>query len=198
MQPLNVEALDVIFRQARTHSAWLDKPVTDQTLHQLYDLLKLGPTSANTSPMRVTFIKSPAAKERLKPALLPGNLDKTMAAPVCAIIADDQKFHELIPKLWPANPKFADLFTQPGKEEFTRTHTFRNSTLQGAYLIIAARALGLDAGPMSGFDNAKIDAEFFPDGHYKSNFLVNLGYGDTSKLRPRSPRLDFEEACEIL
>jgi 3-hydroxypropanoate dehydrogenase len=198
MQPLNNEALDVIFRQARTHSAWLEKSVSDQTLRELYDLLMLGPTSANTSPMRVVFVKSPAAKQRLKPALYEGNAEKTMVAPVCAIVADDQRFYEFIPKLFPQNPKFVEMFTKPGQEEFTRIHAFRNSTLQGGYLIIAARALGLDAGPMSGFNNAKVDAEFFPDGRYKSNFLVNLGYGDPSKLRPRNPRLDFDEACKII
>ena len=138
-QPLGPEALDVLFRQARTYSAWLPKPVEDDLLRQIYDLAKLGPTSANTNPMRVVFVKSREAKERLKPALMPGNVDKTMAAPVCAIVADDTRFYELVPKLWPHDPKFADLFTQPGKEDFTRAHAFRNSTLQGAYLVLAAR-----------------------------------------------------------
>lgn len=197
-QPLSPEALDTIFRQARTHNGWLPEPVEDDLLRQVYDLARMGPTSANTSPMRVVFVKSPQAKERLKPALSPGNVDKTMAAPACAIVADDMKFYEFVPKLFPHNPQFADLFTQPGKEEFTKAHAFRNSTLQGAYLIIAARALGLDCGPMSGFDNAKVDAEFFPDGRHKSNFLINLGYGDPSKLRPRGPRLEFDEACRIV
>jgi 3-hydroxypropanoate dehydrogenase len=197
-QPLNDEALDVIFRQARTHVAWLPKPVDDDLLRRVYDLAKLGPTSANTMPMRVVFVKTPEAKERLKPALMAGNVDKTMAAPACAIVANDSRFYEHIPRLFPQSPKFADMFTAPGQEEFTRTHAFRNGTLQGAYLIIAARALGLDAGPMSGFDNAKVDAEFFPDGRYLSNFLINLGYGDASKLFPRNPRLDFDEACKIV
>jgi 3-hydroxypropanoate dehydrogenase len=197
-QPLSPEALDILFREARTHNAWLPKPVDDELLRRAYDLAKLGPTSANTSPMRVVFCKSKAAKERLKPALMAGNVEKTMAAPVCAVIADDLRFYELIPKLWPHDPKFANLFTQPGKEAFTRAHAFRNSTLQGAYLILAARALGLDAGPMSGFDNEKVDAEFFPDGRFRSNFLLNLGYGDPSKLLPRSPRLEFDEACKII
>lgn len=192
------ECLDVIFRQARTHTSWLPKDVSEETLRQVYDLAKLGPTSANTMPMRILFVKSREAKERLKPALAPGNVEKTMAAPVCAIIATDMRFYEYAPRLFPVNPKFGELFTQPGKEEFTKTHAFRNATLEGAYFILAARALGLDAGPMSGFDNAKVDAEFFPDGRWQSNFLCNLGYGDLSKLHPRLPRLDFEEACKIV
>lgn len=197
-QPLSDESLDVIFRQARTHVAWLPKPVDDDLLRRVYDLAKMGPTSANTMPMRVVFVKTPEAKERLKPALMAGNVEKTMAAPVCAIVANDLRFYEHIPRLFPHNPGFAGLFTAPGKEEFARTHAFRNATLQGAYLIIAARALGLDTGPMSGFDNAKVDAEFFPDGRCQSNFLINLGYGDASKLHPRGPRLDFDEACKIV
>ena len=197
-QPLHDEALDVIFRQARTHVAWLPKPVDDDLLRRVYDLAKLGPTSANTMPMRVVFVKTPEAKERLKPALMAGNVEKTMAAPVCAIVATDLRFYEHTPRLFPQSPGFADMFTAPGKEEFTRTHAFRNGTLQGAYLIIAARSLGLDTGPMSGFDNGKVDAEFFPDGRCQSNFLINLGYGDPSKLHPRNPRLDFDEACKIV
>jgi 3-hydroxypropanoate dehydrogenase len=197
-QPLSDEALNAIFRDARTHVAWLPKPVDDDLLRRVYDLAKLGPTSANTQPMRVVFVKSPEAKERLKPALMPGNVDKTLAAPACAIVANDMRFYEFIPQVFPQNPKFADLFTAPGQEEFTRTHAFRNATLQGAYLIIAARAHGLDVGPMSGFDNGKVDAEFFPDGRYQSNFLMNLGYGDASKLQPRNPRLDFDVACKIV
>jgi len=195
---INNDALDLIFRQARTHTAWLPKPVEDDLLRQAYDLAKLGPTSANTSPMRIVFVKSPQAKERLKPALAPGNVDKTMAAPMCAIVADDLRFHEHLPRLFPQAPKFSEMFTQPGKEEFTRTTAFRNSTLQGAYFIIAARALGLDCGPMSGFDNAKVDAEFFPDARCKSNFLINIGYGDPAKVYPRNPRLSFDEACKIV
>jgi 3-hydroxypropanoate dehydrogenase len=197
-QPLNDEALDTILREARTHVSWLPKPVDDGLLRRVYDLAKMGPTSANTLPMRVVFVKTPEAKERLKPSLMAGNVDKTMAAPVCAIVAFDMRFYEFVPELFPHNPKFGDLFTAPGKEEFTRTHAFRNGTLQGAYLILAARALGLDVGPMSGFDNDKVDAEFFPDGRFKSNFLMNLGYGDPSKLYPRNPRLDFETACKIV
>ena len=195
---LNDEALDTIFRKARTHSSFLPQPVSDDLLHQLYNLYKLGPTSANTSPMRVVFVKSQAAKERLKPALQAGNVDKTMAAPVCAIVADDMRFYEFVPKLFPQMPQFGEMFKKPDMEEFAKRHCFRNSTLQGAYLIIAARALGLDTGPMSGFDNAKVDAEFFPDGRWKSNFLINLGYGDAEKLHPRNPRLEFDEACKIV
>jgi 3-hydroxypropanoate dehydrogenase len=195
--PLNDESLDVIFRAARTHTTWLPRPVSDDLLRRLFDLAKMGPTSANTSPMRIVFVKSPEAKERLKPALAPGNVEKTMAAPVCAIIATDTRFYEYIPQLFPHKPEFANLFTAPGQEEFTKVHAFRNATLQGAYFIIAARALGLDTGPMSGFDNAKVDAEFFPDGRFRSNFLCNLGYGDPSKLHPRLPRFTFEEACRI-
>jgi 3-hydroxypropanoate dehydrogenase len=197
-QPLYDDGLDIIFRDAHTHNGWLPRPVDDGLLRQVYDLAKLGPTSANTCPMRVVFVKTPEAKERLKPALMAGNVEKTMAAPVCAIIATDLRFYEFIPRLFPQNPKFADLFTAAGKEEFTRTHAFRNGTLEGAYFIIAARALGLDTGPMSGFDNAKVDAEFFSDGRCQSNFLINLGYGDHSKLFPRNPRLDFDEACTIV
>jgi 3-hydroxypropanoate dehydrogenase len=196
--PLSEEALDTLFRQARTHNGWHDKPVSDQTLHELYEVLKFGPTSANTAPMRVVFVKSAEAKEKLKPCLMSGNVEKTMKAPVCAIVADDMKFYEFIPRLFPQMPKFQDMFTKPGAEEFTKVHAFRNSTLQGAYLILAARALGLDCGPMSGFDNAKVDAAFFPDGRYKSNFLVNIGYGDPAKLHPRNPRMAFDEVCKIL
>jgi 3-hydroxypropanoate dehydrogenase len=172
--------------------------VDDDLLRQIYDLAKMGPTSANTAPMRVVFVKTAEGKERLKPALMPGNVEKTMAAPVCAIVANDLRFYEHIPLLFPQNPRFAELFTAPGKEEFARTHAFRNATLQGAYLIMAARALGLDTGPMSGFDNAKVDAEFFPDRRFQSNFLINIGYGDSSKLHPRNPRLDFDQVCQIV
>ncbi|HZL33837.1 MAG TPA: malonic semialdehyde reductase [Tepidisphaeraceae bacterium] len=195
---LSDDALNTLFREARTQSAWLDQPVDDAMLARVYDLAKWGPTSANTMPMRVVFVKSAAAKERLKPALMAGNVDKTMAAAVCAIVATDSRFHEFIPQLWPHDPQFAAMFTKPGGEEFTRIHAFRNATLQGAYLIIAARALGLDCGPMSGFDNAKVDAEFFADGRWKSNFLLNLGYGDPTQVKPRNPRLSFEEACRIV
>jgi 3-hydroxypropanoate dehydrogenase len=191
-------ALDVLFRNARTYTKWLPREVTDDLLKQVYELAVLGPTSANTLPLRIVFVKSEAAKQRLKPALAPGNMDKTMAAPVCAIMAIDSAFHEFVPKLFPQNPGFGEMFKQPGKEEFARTHAMRNGTLGAGYFILAARALGLDAGPMSGFDNAKVDAEFFPDGRWKSNFLCNLGYGDSTPLHPRLPRLGFDEACRIV
>ena len=209
-KPLDHKALDQILRTARTHSAWLDQPVTDETLRQVYDLLKWGPTSANASPARFVLVRSKEAKERLRPTLSPGNVDKTMAAPVTVIIAYDLLFFEKLPKLFPHSPNMRDLFaSNPQLVEVTAK---RNSSLQGAYLMIAARALGLDCGPMSGFDNARLDEEFFgagkecegceqeffPAGHVKSNFLCNLGYGDPTKLFPRGPRLEFDEACSLL
>jgi 3-hydroxypropanoate dehydrogenase len=193
---LTSEDLDLIFRRARTHIAWLDKPVDDALLRQVYDLAKMGPTSANMCPMRIVFVKSPEAKEKLKPALDPGNVDKTMKAPVTAIIGMDVHFYEQLPKLFPhadAKAWFKDL-----PENVLEYIALRNSSLQGAYFIIAARALGLDCGPMSGFNNAKVDETFFAGTTVKSNFLCNLGYGDASKLYPRSPRLSFGEACKIV
>ncbi len=192
---LDDHSLDTLFREARTHIAWQDRPVSDDLLRQIYDLMKWGPTSANCSPARIVFVRSPEAKQRLKPALAPGNVDKTMAAPATAIIAYDTKFYENLPRLFPqtdARSWFA------GNQPLIESTAFRNGTLQGAYLIIAARSLGLDAGPMSGFDNAKVDLAFFPDGKIKSNFLINLGYGDKSKLYPRNPRLSFDDAAQIL
>ena len=192
---LDDRSLDIIFRAARTHNEWLDKPVSDELLHQIYDLMKWAPTSANSSPARIVFVRSAAAKQRLLPAMSPGNLEKTRAAPVTAIIAYDTEFHEKLPKLFPqadARSWFA------GNQSLIDTTAFRNGTLQGAYLLLAARGLGLDAGPMSGFDNAKVDKEFFPDGKVKSNFVINLGYGDHAKLFPRNPRLPFAEAAQIL
>jgi 3-hydroxypropanoate dehydrogenase len=194
-RPLSDQALDVLFRQARTHNVWLDKPVSDDTLRQLYDLLKFGPTSANCCPARILFLRTREAKERLRPALSPGNVDKTMAAPVTAIIGYDLTFYEYMPKLFPHNPGMRDTFANSPQ---LADHAFRNGTLQGGYLILAARSVGLDCGPMSGFNNAKVDAEFFSGSQVKSNFLCNLGYGDGSKLLPRNPRLDFEEACKLL
>jgi 3-hydroxypropanoate dehydrogenase len=192
---LDDKSLDLLFRNARTHNAWLDKPVGDDTLRAVYDLMKMAPTSANSSPARLLFLRSTEAKARLKPYLGPNNVDKTMAAPVTAIVAYDREFYEHLPKLFP----HADARSwYVGKEALIEATAFRNSSLQGAYLILAARALGLDCGPMSGFDNAKVDAEFFPGGMVKSNFLCNLGYGDASKLFPRNPRLSFDEACKIL
>lgn len=193
---LSAEALDQLFRNARTHNAWLDRPVTDETLRELYDLLKWGPTSANGSPARFLFIRSPEAKARLKPVLSPGNVEKTMAAPVTVVVAYDLLFYEQLPKLFPHSASMRNLFaSNPQLAEETAR---RNSSLQGAYLITAARALGLDCGPMSGFDNARLDEEFFPEGHVKSNFLINLGYGDAAKIFPRGPRLDFDEVSTIL
>ena len=190
------DGLDLIFRSARTHSAWLDRPVDDALLRQVYDLAKMGPTSANMCPMRIVFVKSREAKERLKPALAEGNVSKTMAAPVTAIIGMDIHFFELLPRLFPhadAKGWFKDL-----PESVLEYTALRNGSLQGAYFILAARALGLNCGPMSGFDNAKVDAAFFAGTTVKSNFLCNLGYGDASTLHPRSPRLSFEEACKVI
>jgi 3-hydroxypropanoate dehydrogenase len=192
---LSSEGLDLLFRAARTHSAWLDKPVEDGLLKQAYDLARMGPTSANMCPMRIVFVKSREAKERLRPALDAGNVDKTMKAPVTAIMGMDVRFYEKLPKLFPhadARSWFKDL-----PESVLEYIALRNGSLQGAYFMLAARALGLDCGPMSGFDNAKVDAAFFAGTTVKSNFLCNLGYGDASKLHPRSPRLDFEEACKL-
>lgn len=192
---LDDRSLDIIFRAARTHNEWLDKPVSDQMLVQIYDLMKWAPTSANSSPARIVFVRSTEAKQRLLPAMAPGNADKTRAAPVTAIIAHDTEFHEKLPKLFP-QADARSWFT--GNQPLIDITAFRNGTLQGAYLILAARALGLDAGPMSGFDNTKVDKEFFPDGKVKSNFLINLGYGDHAKVFPRNPRLSFAEAAQIL
>ncbi len=193
---LDDRALDIIFRHARTHNGWLPRPVSDDTLRQLYELMKWGPTSANCSPARILFIRTTEAKERLKPALSSGNRDKTMAAPVTAIVAYDLEFYNLLPKLFPHDQSARSWFTSD--ENVARMTAIRNGTLQGAYMIIAARAVGLDCGPMSGFDNAKVDAEFFRGQDVKSNFLCNLGYGDPGKLFNRSPRLSFDEACKIL
>ncbi len=192
---LDAVALDTLFRTARTHNGWLDRPVTDDDLRRLYDLMKMAPTSANCSPARIVFVRSANAKARLQPALSPGNLEKTMAAPVTAIIGYDLQFAEHMPRLFPHNPDAKNWFNDPKVAEVV---AFRNGTLQGAYFILAARAVGLDTGPMSGFDNAKVDAEFFPGGRVRSNFLCNLGHGDSSKLFARSPRLEFAEACEVL
>jgi len=193
---LSDKDLDIILRQARTHNGFQAKPVSDVTLQAVYDLMRNGPTSANCSPARLLFLKSPEAKKRLEPALSEGNRQKTMEAPVTAVIGYDLKFYEKLPKLFPHNLEARTWFE--GKPQVIETTAFRNSSLQGAYFIIAARALGLDVGAMSGFDNAKVDAEFWPDGTVKSNFLCNIGYGDPSKLFPRSPRMSFDEACKIL
>ncbi|MFM0689002.1 malonic semialdehyde reductase [Paraburkholderia strydomiana] len=192
---LSDQSFDQLFREARTYSAWQQKPVDDALLEQLVELALLGPTSANCSPGRFVFVKSPAAKEKLRPALSPGNVDKTMAAPVTVIVGMDMAFYEHLPKLFPhadARSWFA------GNDKAIADTAFRNSTLQGGYLILAARALGLDAGPMSGFDATQVDETFFAGTTIRPNFLVNLGYGDASKLFPRSPRLSFAEAARIV
>ncbi|HUW36316.1 MAG TPA: malonic semialdehyde reductase [Rhodocyclaceae bacterium] len=191
---LTQAALDQLFAAARTHNAWQDRPVADELLHELYECMKWGPTSANCSPARIVFVKSREAKERLLPCMAPGNKDKTRAAPVTAIIAMDGAFHEKLPMLFPqadARSWFV------GNQALIDATAFRNSSLQGAYLILAARALGLDCGPMSGFDAGKLNAEFFKDGTVSVNFVCNLGYGDPAKLFPRNPRLAFAEACRI-
>lgn len=193
---LDDAALDILFRKARTQNGWLPTPVSDAELQAIYDLMKWGPTSANCCPARLVFLRTPEAKARLLPALSPGNVDKTKAAPVTAIIGYDTRFYELLPKLFPHRPEMADNYKS--NATLAQTTAFRNGTLQGAYFMLAARALGLDIGGMSGFDNAKVDAEFFPDGRVKSNFLCNVGHGDPSKVMPRLPRLTFEEACTLL
>ena len=193
---LDDQALDTIFRAARTQNS-VSGPVSDDQLREIYELMKWGPTTMNTQPMRIVFVRSTEAKEKLRPALSPGNLDKTMAAPVTALIAYDLRFYENLPRNFPNRPEAINNFLGDDKLAANERTAFRNGTLQGAYFIIAARALGLDCGPMSGFDNAKVDAAFFPDGRWKSNFLCNLGKGDASKLFPRNPRLTFEEACRF-
>jgi len=188
-------SLDQLFRNARTRGAWHDKDVPDELLQEIVDLVKLGPTSGNCSPARFLFVKSPEAKERLKPYLSEGNRNKTMKAPVCTIIGYDLDFYEHLPKLFPHTDAKSWFEGKPQKIVGT---AFRNGSLQGAYLILAARALGLDCGPMSGFDNDGVDKEFFAGTSIKSNFLCNLGYGDDSPLRPRSPRFSFDEMARIL
>ena len=192
---ISEDAIDQLFRQARTHSAWLAEPVPIELLGKAYELARLGPTSANVSPSRFVFLTTPGAKTRLRPALAPGNVEKTMAAPVTAIIAWDTEFYENLPRLFPQ----ADMRSYfIGNRALIDETAFRNSSLQAAYFILAARALGLDCGPMSGFDADKLNAEFFPDGKWKVNFLCNLGYGDQSKLYPRNPRLEFDEVAVVL
>ena len=192
---LDDAGLDLIFRNARTHNAWLDRPVEPELLRRIYDVARMGPTSANCSPQRIVFVTSKEAKERLKPALSEGNRDKTMAAPVTAIFAYYLAFYEHLPRLFPHNPTARDWFAGKPHAEAT---AIVNGTLQAAYFMVTARAFGLDCGPMAGFDKAVVEQAFFPEGTWKSNFLCNLGYGDASKLFPRSPRLAFDEACKIL
>ncbi len=192
---LDQAAFEQLFLEARTQNAWKEGEVSDETLRRLFDIVKMGPTSANCSPARYVFVKSPEAKERLKPHLSGGNLEKTMAAPVTVIIANDMEFYEHLPKLFP-HTDAKSWFTS--NDDLIRETAFRNATLQGGYMIIAARALGLDCGPMSGFDQAGVDEEFFKGTTYKSNFLLNLGHGDPSALFPRSPRFEFEDVASIL
>ena len=194
---LDAKSLDTLFRTARSQNGFLADPVTDEQLRALYDILQWAPTTMNTQPMRLVFVRTKEGKENLRPAMSPGNLDKTMAAPCTAIIAWDTKFFEHMPRMFAHRPEAKDLFAAPGKEAFAHTAAFRNGSMQGGYFILAARAVGLDCGPMSGFDNAKVDAAFFPDGRYKSNFLCNLGKGDASRVMPRLPRLAFDEACTL-
>jgi 3-hydroxypropanoate dehydrogenase len=203
-EPLHEAGRDLLFRTARTHNGWLDRPVSDITLREIYEMMKWGPTSANSGPLRLVFLRSQQAKERLLQALMGPNAEKTMAAPVTAIMAYDLKFYEKLPVLFPHNPHVRDYFAAQPLERVTLTAQ-RSSSLQAAYFIIAARAVGLDCGPMEGFDSAKVDAEFFgkdsklfPGGEVRSNFLCNLGYGDATKLYPRSPRLKYEEASVTL
>lgn len=198
--PLSDDALDQIFRSARTYrrsaDAWLKKPVSDKQIRAVYDLAKLGPTSANSQPVRIVFVKSPEAKAKLKPALGAENVEQTMAAPYTAIIGSDHSFHEALPRLYTEEPSARSWFD--GKPEAIATTAFRNATLQGAYLIIAARALGLDCGPMSGFHNRTIDELFFAGTPIKSNFLINIGYGNPAAIRPREHRYEFDEVCKIV
>jgi 3-hydroxypropanoate dehydrogenase len=193
---INNEALDIEFRKARTYRAWLDRPVADETLRHLYDLMKWGPTSGNCFPIRILFLRSTEAKERLRPALAPNNVEKTMTAPVTAIVAFDLNFAEQT-KLFAENPALQQRFLglPPDKKEML---ALKSGTMQGGYFILAARAVGLDCGPMGGFDNAKVDHEFFTGGFLKSNFLCNLGYGNPATLGLRSPRLEFDESCKLL
>ncbi|HXZ93281.1 MAG TPA: malonic semialdehyde reductase [Burkholderiales bacterium] len=195
---IDSQAFDVLFRAARTQNGFLDRPVTDEQLRQIYDLMKWGPTTQNSQPMRIVFVRSQQAKQKLAPALSPGNLDKTMKAPVTAVIAYDTRFYDHLPRTFPNNPAAKNNYEGEEKKAHVERTALRNSSLQGAYFIIAARALGLDCGPMSGFDNAKVDAAFFPDGRFKSNFLINLGRGDPSKIFPRNPRFEFDEVCKVM
>lgn len=192
---LNETALKQLFLDARTTNKFQDRAIDDAKLRELVDLMKWGPTSMNGQPGRIVFVRSAEAKAKLKGALMGGNVDKTMAAPVTAIVAYDTQFHEHLPTQFPAMPGARDMFH--GNTALIEITGLRNSSLQGAYLILAARALGLDAGPMSGFDNAAVDKAFFPDGQWKSNFLINLGYGDTSGNWPRGPRLPFQTMARI-
>ena len=192
---LDQQVIEQLFLKARSHNGWLDKPVTDEQLREIYSLMRMGPTSANSCPARLVFVKSDAAKEKLKTCLDQGNINKSMTAPVVAIIGMDLEFYEQLPKLFPHTDARAWFV---GKSEKIRDTAFRNSSLQGAYFILAVRSLGLDAGPMSGFNSSKLDEIFFPGGKVKSNFICAIGYGDENKLYPRGPRLEFDEVCQIV
>jgi 3-hydroxypropanoate dehydrogenase len=194
MPKLDNAALEQLFTAARTHNVWQEKPVADDLLRQIYDLFKWAPTSANASPARIVFARSADAKQKVVDAVSPGNQEKTRTAPVTAIVAYDLEFYEHLPKLFPQADARAWFASDAQKAEAT---ALMNGSLQGGYFILAARAVGLDAGPMAGFDHAKINQAFFPEGKFKANFLCNLGYGDISKLFPRNPRLSFEEACRL-
>ncbi len=194
---LDDKALDKILRSARTHNGWLDKPVTDDQLRAIYEVAKWGPTSANSQPARFVFVRTQEGKERLRPALSAGNTEKTMSAPVTVIVAYDTQFYEHLPEHFPHDPSAIHWFKGEGKEAVAGATAVRNGTLQGAYLMIAARALGLDCGAMSGFNNAVVDENFFPDGRFKTNFLCNIGHGDESKIFARSPRMNFADACSF-
>ncbi|MEO5771679.1 MAG: malonic semialdehyde reductase [Burkholderiaceae bacterium] len=193
--PIDTCAIAQLFTDARTHNGWLAKPVPGETLKRLYEMVRMGPTSMNCQPMRLVFVVSAEGKEHLRPALNPTNVDKTMQAPVTVIVAYDTRFYDLMPTIW-HRPAARDTFAE--NETLARSTAIRNGSMQGGYLILAARALGLDCGPMSGFNIAKVDAEFFPDGRWTANFLCNLGYGDAGKLHDRQRRLDFDEACRVL
>jgi 3-hydroxypropanoate dehydrogenase len=191
------QSLALILRGARTHNVFLDKPVSEAQLRHIHEIMRWGPTSQNSQPARVIFVRSKEGKEKLKPALSPGNLDKTMAAPVTAIIAYDSRFYEHLPRTFPHNPAAQNNYLGEDRKEHALRTAFRNSTLQGAYFLIAVRAVGLDAGAMSGFNNEVVDKAFFADGRFRSNFLCNIGYGDHSKLFNQNPRLDFEDVCSF-
>lgn len=195
---ISEQGRDVLFRQARSQNGWLPQPVTDEQLRQLYDLLKWGPTASNSLPARFLFVRTPEAKARLAPCLSAGNVDKVMAAPVTAIIGYDTAFFDHLPRLFPHNPAVRDRFTGESNQTLAATTAFRNGTLQGAYLMLAARALGLDCGPMSGFDHAGVDRAFWAGTPVRTNFLCSLGYGDAAKLFPRHPRLAFDECCGLV
>lgn len=194
-EALTASALATLFTEARTHNGWLEKPVSDELLQQVYELARMGPTSANCSPARMVFVRSQEAKEKLAPALSSGNLAKTMSAPVTAIVGWGPEFYEALPELFPHGDARSWFTSSP---ELAHETAFRNSSLQAAYLIMACRSLGLDTGPMSGFDPTKVDAEFLSELGWKSNFLINIGYGDSSKVYARLPRLDFDRACRLV